>query len=168
MARWLGRFEPPVRPVRMKQCVRMAGSNLRFTRAGSGWMGNGVGTRSAKLSAHLALQNSRNITFLVIFSIFHFGGCGPRKVDDLVTSPNNQFRDYFIRNRLEKLVPVINITSPRTLKSEKIIDQTVFKPWLLAEIWVSKKPGFVSGSPPGGLYFQKWPQNKKSGKLQKP
>ena len=31
MARWLGRFEPPVRPVRMKQCVRMAGSNLRFT-----------------------------------------------------------------------------------------------------------------------------------------
>ena len=31
VARWLGRFEPPVRPVRMKQCVRMAGSNLRFT-----------------------------------------------------------------------------------------------------------------------------------------
>ena len=50
-----GRFEPAV-----------------HTRAGSGWMGNGVGTRSAKLSAHLALQNSRNSNFLVIFSIFHF------------------------------------------------------------------------------------------------
>ena len=31
VARWLGRFEPPIRPVRMRQCVRMAGSNLRFT-----------------------------------------------------------------------------------------------------------------------------------------
>ena len=57
-----GRFEPAV-----------------HTRAGSGWMGNGVGTRSAKLSAHLALQNSRNINFLVIFSIFHFGGSESNK-----------------------------------------------------------------------------------------
>ena len=39
-------------------------------------------------------------------------------------------------------------------------DQTAFKPWLFDEIWVSKTPGFVPGSPPGGLYFQKWPPKK--------
>ena len=120
-------------------------------------VGNNYGMDSRRISRDLVSQNLRNINFLVIFSIFHFGGWGPIKVDDLVTSPINQFRDYFIRNRLEKLVPVINITSPRTSKTEKQIDQTVFKPWHLAEIWVSKNPGLVSGSPPGGLYFQKWP-----------
>ena len=51
------------------------------------------------------LTKPENINFLVIFSIFHFWGWGPRKVNDLLTSPINQFRDYFIRNRLEKLVP---------------------------------------------------------------
>ena len=35
-----------------------------------------------------------------------------------------------------------------------------FQTLLFAEIWVSKNPGFVPGSPPGGLYFQKWPQKK--------
>ena len=104
---------------------------------------------------HLVSQNLRNINFLVIFSIFHFGGWGPRKVDDLVTSPINQFRDYFIRNRLEKLVPVNYRFPTGNKKTLKQIDQTVFKPRLLAEIWVSKNPGLVSGSPPGGVYFQK-------------
>ena len=66
--------------------------------------------------------------FLLFSQYFTLEGRSPAKVDDLVTSPNNQFRDYFIRNRLEKLVPVINITSPRTSKTEKEIDRTVFKP----------------------------------------
>ena len=48
----------------------------------------------------------------------------------------------------------------QTLFCLKTIDQLVFKPWLFAEIWVSKNPGLVSGSPPGGLYFQKWPPKK--------
>ena len=91
-------------------------------------MGNNYGMDSRRILAPSGLTKPGNINFLVIFSIFHFGGWGPIKVDDLVTSPNNQFRDYFIRNRLEKLVPVINITSPRTSKTGKTIDQTVFKP----------------------------------------
>ena len=39
---------------------------------------------------------------------------GPRKVDDRPTSPNNQFRDYFIRNRIEKLVPLNWNFAPQT------------------------------------------------------
>ena len=46
-------------------------------------------------------------------------------------------------------------------KSLKEINQTLFKTWLLSEILVSKNQGLVSGSPPGGLYFQKMtPTNK--------
>ena len=69
-----------------------------------GWVGNKCGTYPPWLSRHLTLQNLRNMNFLIIFSIF--GGGGPRKVNDLLTSPINQFRDYFIRNRIEKLVPL--------------------------------------------------------------
>ena len=77
-------------------------------------MGNNYGMDSRQIIAGSGLTKPGNINFLVIFSIFHFWGRGPIKVDDLLTSPINQFRDYFIRNRLEKLVPVNNITSPGT------------------------------------------------------
>ena len=43
--------------------------------------------------------------------VLNIGG-DPRKVDDLPTSPNNQFRDYFIRNRIEKLVPLNGNLAP--------------------------------------------------------
>ncbi len=49
-----------------------------------------LGWIPVKFSRHLTLQNLRNINFLVIFSILDGG---PRKVNDLLTSPNNQFRD---------------------------------------------------------------------------
>ena len=77
-------------------------------------MGNNIRTHPPFILAPSGLRKPGNMNFLVIFSIFHFWGWGPRKVDDLLTFPINQFRDYFIRNRLEKLVPVINITSPKT------------------------------------------------------
>ena len=44
------------------------------------------------LSRHLVPQNLRNINFLLIFSIL---GGGPRKDNDLLTSPSNQFRGLF-------------------------------------------------------------------------
>ena len=86
-----------------------------------------MGWIPVKLSRHLTLQNLRNINFLVIFSIFHFWGWGPRKVDDLPTSPINQFQDYFIRNRIEKLVPV-NYRLPTGNNKHQKIGQIVFKP----------------------------------------
>ena len=49
----------------------------------------------------------------------------------------------------------------------KNLKQNRPKTLLFCEIWVSKNPGFVPGSPPGVLYFQKWPLQKKPGKLQK-
>ena len=100
----------------------------------------------------LALQNFRNINCLVIFSIF--GGVGPRNVNDLTTSPINQFRDHSHRNRIEKLVP-LNYRFPTDNKNHQTKSTKPFQTRLFAEIWVSEKPGFVSGSPPEGLYFQK-------------
>ena len=93
----------------------MAGSDLRFTPAPvrDGWeMVLGL---VPPIYRPIWLYKTRETLIFLLFSqYFTLEGVGPTKVDDLVTSPNNQFRDYFIRNRLEKLVPVINITSPRT------------------------------------------------------
>ena len=47
------------------------------------------------------------------------------KINDLLTSPKNQFRDYFIRNRIEKLVPQHWNFAPQTLKTL----QTTTKPF---------------------------------------
>ena len=84
--------------------------------------------------------------------IQYLGG-GPRKVDDLPTSPINQFRDYFIQNRIEKLVSVNYRFPTGNKKTSKTIDQTVFK----LDFW--PKSGFpktrVSSpvAPPGGVIF---------------
>ena len=77
-------------------------------------VGNNYGTHPPLLSRHLTLQNLRNITVLVILSMLDGG---PRKVNDLLTSPSNQFRDYSIWNRIEKLVPQDWNFEPRTLKT---------------------------------------------------
>ena len=47
--------------------------------------------------------------------------------------------------------------SPQTLKTFKKTDQPVFKPWFFCEIWVSKKPGFVPGSPRGFIFPEMTP-----------
>ena len=100
--------------------------------------GNNSWTHPPFFSRHLVPQNVGNI----IFSILDWG---PKKVNVLLTSPSNQFRDYFIWNRIEKLMPQHWNFSPQTLKTLKTTDQLVFKPRLFAEIWVSKNPGFVHG-----------------------
>ena len=124
------------------------------------WVGNNSRTHPPLLSRHLTLQNLRNINFLLIFSILGGGG-GPRKVNDLLTSPSNQFRRLFYLKPHRKVSGTELELRATNFIFSKNIDQLVFKPWLLAEIWVSKNPGFVSGSPPGGLYFQKWPHENK-------
>ena len=122
-----------------------------------GWVGNNSWTHPPFFSRHLVPQNVGNIIFVCYFLNI---GLESKKNNVLLTSPSNQFRDYSIWNRIEKLVPQHCNFAPQTLKNFATNDQTIFTPWLFAEIWVSKNPGFVAGSPPGGLYFQKWPHNK--------
>ena len=74
---------------------------------------------------HATIQNLRNMNCLVISSI---SDGGPRKVNDLLTSPSNQFRDYSIWNRIEKSVPQHWNFAPRTLQTIQQADQPVFKP----------------------------------------
>ena len=73
-------------------------------------VGNNIRTHSPRVSQDLVSQNLKTLTFLLFFQysvvIFSILGGGPKKVNDLLTSPSNQFRDYFIRNRLEQLVPL--------------------------------------------------------------
>ena len=66
-------------------------------------MGNNYGMDSRRILAPSGLTKPENSKFLVIFSIL--GGVQEKSID-LPTSPINQFRDYFNRNRIEKLVPV--------------------------------------------------------------
>ena len=70
-------------------------------------------------------KTSETLFVFVIFSILDWG---PTKVNVLLTSPGNQFRDYFIWNLIEKLMPQLWNFSPRTLKTLKQTDQLVFKP----------------------------------------
>ena len=107
-------------------------------------------------------RTSETLIFLLFLNIW---GVQEKSID-LPTSPINQFQDHSHRNRIEKLVPVNYRFPTDSQKTLTNIDQTVFKPWLFAEIWVSKNPGLVSGSHPGGLYFQKW--HKKQTKLDMP
>ena len=88
-------------------------------------MGNNSRMDSRQIIATSDFTKPQKHYFLVIFSIF---GGGPRKVDDLPTSPINQFRDHFIRNRIEKLVPVNYRFPTGNKKTPKQIDTTVFKP----------------------------------------
>ena len=77
-----------------------------------------------------------------------------QKVNVLGTSPRNQFRDYFIRNRLEKLVPVINGTS-RELKNPKTKPTNLF-----SNLDCLVKSGFpknrdLSPAAPWGVYISR-------------
>ena len=107
-----------------------------------GWVGNNYWIHPPFFSRHLVAQNAGNIIFVCYFLNI---GLGSKKVNVLLTSPSNQFRDYFIWNRIEKLMPQLWNFPPHTLTTLKKTDQLVFKPWLFAEIWVSKNLGFVHG-----------------------
>ena len=67
-------------------------------------------------SRHLVPQNVGNIIFVGYFLNI---GSESNKHNVLLTSPSNQFRDYFIWNRIEKLMPQHWNFPPQTLKTLK-------------------------------------------------
>ena len=79
-------------------------------------MGNNSGIHPPFLRDIWSRKTSETLFLFVIFSILNLV---QQKVNGLAICSKNQFRDNFIRNRLEKLVPVTNITSPGTKKTEK-------------------------------------------------
>ena len=94
-------------------------------------------THPPLFSRHLVPQNLRNINFHIILSIFPWD---QQKVNDLLTSPSNEVRDYSIWNRIEKLVPQHWNFAQRTLKTLKTTDQSVFKLDFFVKSWFPK-PG---------------------------
>ena len=135
-----------------------------------GVVGNNSRMGCPRVSRDLVLRNLKNISFLVIFSIFPFGWGGPKKVRYLPTSPNNKFQDHSHQNRLKKLVPRAYSFATGFRKSLNDIHQILFKTWLSSEILVSQNQGLVSGSPPGGVYSQRMTpkQNKYPQQNEKP
>ena len=79
-------------------------------------MGNNSWMNSAFVWRHLVPQNVGNIIFVCYFLNIGFG---PNKVNGLAICSKNQFRDYFIRNRLEKLVPLNWNFAPQNFKTPK-------------------------------------------------
>ena len=92
-----------------------------------GWVGNNSWMDPPFFWRHLVPQNVGNIIFVCYFLNI---GLGPKKVNGLAICSKNQFRDYCIRNRLEKLVPLNWNFAPQNFKNRKTTDQLVFKPWL--------------------------------------
>ena len=112
---------------------------------------------SPLLSRHLTLQNLRNINFLIVFPILDGG---PRKVNDLLTSPSNPFRDYSIWNRIEQFVPQHWNFAPQILKT---LQKTAK---LFSHLDFLAKYGFpktrdLSPVAPGGVYISRNDPQKK-------
>ena len=123
-----------------------------------GWVGNNSWTHPAFFSRHLVPQNVGRIIFVSYFPILDWG---PNKVNVLLTSPSNQFRDYFIWSRIEKWMPQLWNFSPQTLKTLKQTDQLVFKPWLFSKFGFPKTLDLSMDFPRifhGGLFLGlSWP-----------
>ena len=77
-------------------------------------MGNNSWTHPAFFRDIWSHRTSETVFVFVIFSILYWVQL---KVNDLFTSPNNQFRDYHTWNRIEKLMPQHWNFAPRTLKT---------------------------------------------------
>ena len=95
-------------------------------------------------------KTSETLFSSVIFSIL---GRSRTKVNVLLTSPSNQFRDYSIWNRIEKLVPQHWNFAPQTLKTLKTTDQSVFKLDILVKSGFPKTRDLSPTAPPGGFIF---------------
>ena len=89
-----------------------------------------------------------------------------QKINDLLTSPSNQFQDYFIWNRIEKLVPLNWNFAPQTLKTLKRTYQSVFKLDFLVTSGFPKTRD-LSPAAPRGVYISRNDTNKKSQKTGK-
>ena len=123
------------------------------------WEGWGIimGWIPVEFWHHLVSQNLKTWIFL-LFSQYWGGVQKKSMISPLLIY--NKFRYHTHKIRLEKLVPLNYRFPTDNKKSSNENRPNRFQTRLLAEIWVSKNPGLVSGSPPGGLYFQKWPPTK--------
>ena len=73
-----------------------------------GVVGNNSRMDCPRVSRDLVLQNIKNISFLFISSIFQWGV--QQKVACLFISPGNKFQDHSHQNRLNKLVPLKDLS----------------------------------------------------------
>ena len=91
---------------------------------------------SYRIVVFIKIDDFRNIAF-VIFSILRQiqNGTSFRKKNSGTTTPGTASKIQYLN-----IIQIFKI-SKNIVKN----DQLVFKPWLLAEIWVSKNPGFVHG-----------------------
>ena len=80
-------------------------------------MGNNSWTHPPFCFATSGPTKRRKHYFCLLFSQYWTGV--QTKINVLLTSPSNQFRDYFIWNRIEKLMPQHWNFSPQTLKTFK-------------------------------------------------
>ena len=113
-------------------------------------VGNNSGTHPPLLSRHLVLQNLRNINFPLILSRFPWR---PTKSQWSPHFSKQSVPGLFYLEPHRKVSATTLELRATNFKNFTQNDQTVFKAWLFAEIWVSKSPGFVPGSPPGGFIF---------------
>ena len=77
-------------------------------------MGNNSWTHPSFFRDIWSHRTSETLFVFVIFSILDWV---QQKVNVLLTSPSNQFRDYHTWNRIEKLMPLNWNFAPQTLKT---------------------------------------------------
>ena len=107
-----------------------------------GWVGNNSWMDSPFFSRHLVPQNVGNMICVCYFLNIGLG------------LKENQCSPHFSKQSIPGLFYLephrkVNATTlelfATNFKNLKTTDQLVFKPWLFAEIWVSKNPGIVHG-----------------------
>ena len=106
-------------------------------------MGNNSWMDSPFFSRHLVPQNVGNIIFVCYFLNI---GLGPKKSMVSPSVRKIKFRDYFIRNRLEKLVPLNWNFAPHNLKNQKKTTNLFSNLDFFGPIW-GAPPRIVQGFP---------------------
>ena len=114
-------------------------------------MGNNSWTHPPFFRDIWSHRTSETLFLFVIFSILDWV---QQKVNDLLTSPNNQFRDYHTWNRIEKLMPQHWNFAPQTLKT---LQKTTN---LFSNLDFLQKSGFpktrdLSPAAPRGVYISR-------------
>ena len=98
-------------------------------------------------------KTSEKLFLFVIFSILDWG---PKQINVLLTSPRNQFRDYFIWNRIEKLMPQPTTLELFTTNFKNLLKMTN----LFLNLDFLPKSGFpktrdLSPAAPRGVYISR-------------
>ena len=129
-------------------------------------MGNNSGTHPPLFFATSGPTKRRKHYLCLLFSQYWVG---VEQINVLGTSPRNQFRDYSIWNRIEKLMPQHCNFSPRTLKTSKKTDQPFSNLGFLVKSGFPKTRD-LSPAAPRGVYISRNDPKKNiiSGKIGQP